>query len=178
MIKDTSLVGVDWLPIVFPNDHHIVLVRDPKNVFLSLLKGMTLKKHSIRNRLKKITKPLGIYPYTYSKKLSQLVLSQLPDLSNHKIIRYEALVQKEEQVLKELKSQFGCTKSIGQIKVEIDSIQVINSSFFKETGGKKIWDLKPRTSKFDPVNRKSENVLIQKGVELGSKKLRKKLNYI
>src|SRR5690606_39181656 len=67
MIKDTSLQGVDFLPQIFPEDFHFILIRDPKNVFLSLLKGMNLHKKSWKNRIKKIATPIGLYPFTYSK---------------------------------------------------------------------------------------------------------------
>jgi len=121
---------------------------------------------------------LGLYPWFYSRKLSQQVLKEMPDLSQHTIIRYEDLVMKNEHLLKELKAMFETNKSLEQIKKEIDEIKVVNSSFFEEVKAKKIWDAQPKTKDFDPINRKSNTWLIRKGIEIGSRKLRKKLNYI
>ena len=178
LIKDTSFMGTDLLPRVFPNDHHIILIRDPKSVFLSLLKGMNLQQKNLKNKLKKIGIFTGIYPYYYSRKLSSKIMRQFPNLNYHTIIKYEDLVMKEEKVLLLLKEKFDTKKSLTQIKKEIDDIEVINSSFYEETGGNKIWDSKPKTSNFDPVNRKGGSFVVNKAVELGSRKFRKKLNYI
>lgn len=178
MIKDTSFVGVDQLPVIFPEDFHFLLIRDPKKVFLSLLKGMNLQKRTWKNSIKKLSTPSGLYPYTYSKKLSRQILQHLPDLNKHTIIKYEDLVQRDEKTLLFLKNVFGTKKDLEQIKKEIDQIQVINTSFIEETGAKNIWDKKPKTAAFDPLNRKGFNSAVIKAVELGSKRLRKKLNYV
>lgn len=178
MIKDTTLMGVEFLQRTFPKDHHIVLIRNPKDVFNSLIKGMSLKKPSINNILKKLGNELGLYPWFYSRKLSQKVLKEMPNLNQHIIIRYEDLVMKNECLLTELKEKFHTNKSLEQIKKEISEIQVINSSFFEEVGAKKIWDTKRKTQNYNPINRKSNTWLVRKGIELGSRKLRKKLDYI
>lgn len=178
MIKDTSFRGVELLPNIFPDDLHIILTRDPKNVFLSLLKGMNLKKRSLKNQIKKLGIPVGVYPYVYSRKISSQVLKNFPDLRSHTIIRYENLVLKDEEILLHLKKLFNSEKSLKQIRKEIDDIQVINTSFYEETGAKNIWEKKPKTPNFDPLKRKSFSFHVVKAVELGSRKLRKKLNYV
>lgn len=178
MIKDTSFIGVDHLPRVFPNDIHFILIRDPRNVFLSLLKAMNLKKKGYKTFLKRMAMPLGLYPYFYSRKLSRQILANFPDLDNRYIIKYEDLVVKNESVLTRLQKIFESELSIREIQKRIDKINVINSSFYEEIKGKKIWDTKPKTKEYNPINRKSKNYFIQKAVELGSRKLRKKLNYI
>lgn len=178
MIKDTSFIGANFLPEIFPDDLHFILIRDPKAVFLSLLKGMNLKKNSWKNKIKKLGIPGGFYPYFYSRKISTKVLKNFPDLSAHTVIRYEDLVKKDDKVLTDLKAKFQTKKSLEQIKREIDEIQVINSSFFEETKGEKIWDMKPKTKEFDPLGRRGQNKLVHKAVEFGSRKLRKKLKYI
>lgn len=178
MIKDTSLLGADLLPRVFPDDIHLILIRDPKNVFLSLLKGMNLQKKSRKNYIKKFGIFTGFYPYYYSKKLSRQVLSEMPEMNQHMILRYEDLVRKEKKTLLKLSELFGTIKDLNQIKKEIDEIQVINSSFYKEVSAKNIWDMQPKTKKFQPIERKGGNWLIRVAVKLGSKKLRRKLNYI
>lgn len=178
MIKDTSFRGVELLPNIFPDDLHIILTRDPKNVFLSLLKGMNLKKRSLKNQIKKLGIPVGVYPYVYSRKISSQVLKNFPDLRSHTIIRYENLVLKDEEILLHLKKLFNSEKSLKQIRKEIDDIQVINTSFYEETGAKNIWEKKPKTPNFDPLMRKSFSFHVVKAVELGSRKLRKKLNYV
>ncbi len=178
MIKDTSFIGVKELQKTFPNDIHLILIRDPKNVFNSLIKGMGLRKPSLKSYLKKGGNIIGLYPWFYSRKLSKQVLSETPDLNQHQIIRYEDLVLKNEDTLNNLKNLFQTNKSLHQIKKEIDEIGVINSSFFEEVGAKKIWDAKPKTKNFDPIHRKSNTWFIRKGIELGSRKLRKKFDYI
>ncbi len=178
MIKDTSFVGIRALKQTFPDDIHLVLIRDPKNVFNSLIKGMSLGKPTFKNFIKKTGNKTGLYPWYYSRKLSKQILNETPDLSQHKIILYEDLVLKNEKTLFDLKQLFNTNKSLEQIKEEIDKIAVINSSFFEEVGANKIWDAQPKTEKFDPINKKSNSWLIRKGIELGSRKLRRKFNYI
>ncbi len=116
MIKDTSLVGVAHLKKVFPNDIHILLIRDPRDVLLSLFKGMRFGKPTFKSYLKRLTTPIGVYPFFYSLKFSNKIL-------------------------------------------------------------KTIWDAQPKTATFTPVKRKATNRLMEWGILLGSRKLRKKFNY-
>lgn len=178
MIKDTTLTGVDSLIRVFPDDIHFVLIRDPKSVFLSLIKGMRLQKKTRKNTLKKWGIKTGLYPYFYSKKLSNQVQKSLPKSHSLFFIRYEDLVKKDRKTLSVLKEQFGTTKSFEKIEEEIDNIKVINSSFYNEVHAKAIWDMKPKTEKYDPLNRKGHTTLVRNAIKLGSRKLRKKLDYI
>lgn len=178
MIKDTTMVGTPHLLSLFPADIHLILIRDPKSVFNSLIKGMQFKKASYKNTLKKFGNKTGLYPWYYSRKVSRQILKQIPDLSLHQVIRYEDLVLKDENTLKKLQELFKTNKDLDQIKKEIDQIKVINSSFFEEVKAKKIWDPQPKTKDFDPVNRKGNSWLIRKGIEIGSSRLRKKFNYI
>lgn len=178
MIKNTSFLGVDQLSRIFPNDIHIILLRDPASVFNSLLKGMRFNKKGLRDKVKKMGVLLGVYPFYYSRKLSNYVLENLPDLEDKIVLRYEDLVELKKSNLEELKDLFGCDKEINDIKKEISSIEVINSSFTEETGASHIWEQKPKTKAFDPVKRKGNPYLTRMGVKLGSRKLRKKFNYI
>lgn len=178
MIKDTTLVGTPALSKAFPNDIHLILIRDPQSVYNSLIKGMSLTNPTFKNTLKKLGKKTGIYPWYYSRKVSRQILKEIPNLKKHQIIRYEDLVLKDESTLKNLQKLFSTEKDLDQIKKEIDEIKVINSSFFEEVKAKKIWDAQPKTKEFDPVNRKGNSWLIRKGIEIGSRKLRKRLNYI
>lgn len=177
LIKDTSFLGVNQLSRMFPMDIHIILLRDPASVYNSLLKGMRFKKGNLRDRIKKSAIVLGVYPYYYSKKLSNNVLKSLPDFRNKLVLRYEDLVQLDEDVLEQLKVLFNTNKEIHEIKKEISAIEVINSSFVKETGASHIWEQKPKTEKYDPVKRKGNSYLTRLGVLLGSRQLRKKFNY-
>lgn len=178
LIKDTSFIGTDRLPSIFPNDIHIILLRDPKDVFASLFKAMDLTKRTRKNYVKRIGTSLGLYPYFYSRKVSNQVLQALPDLNSQLVLRYEDLVLKKEESLLKLIDLFDSQKNLSQVKKEIDQIPVINSSFYEEVGAKNIWDTKDRTSKFNPISRKRGNFFIRKGIEMGSKKLRRKLGYL
>lgn len=178
MIKDTSFVGVDHLQQLFPSDIHLILLRDPENLFNSLIKGMRLKKNNLRDFIKKAGIVFGIYPYYYSKKLSNQILKVLPNFENSIVLKFEDLVGLREETLEMLKSLFDSDKEVKTIKEEIDSIKVINSSFTKEMGTSHIWQEKPKSERFDPVNRKGNSYLIRLGIRCGSRKLRKKLNYI
>lgn len=178
MIKDTSFNGVSHLKQVFPNDIHILLIRDPRDVLLSLFKGMRLKRPGWKYVLKRLLLPTGIYPYWYARKFSGKILKSLPDFSDFILIRYEDLVLKNDEALIRLKILFQSDKPIETIREEIDKIVVINTSFIEETNAKKIWEAKPRTAAFQPINRKAANRFIEWGILLGSRNLRKKLNYI
>lgn len=178
MIKDTSFIGVERMPALFPDDIHLLLVRDPMQVFSSLIKAMNLKERTFKNKVKQVGIRTGFFPYYYSRKRSKEVLRIVPDFKNHIVLRYEDLVSKDEKTLGLLKDLFNAEKSLLQIKNEIDKIQVINSSFYEEVNAESIWDMKPVTKNFNPLNRKGNSFAVRKGIELGSKKLRKKLNYI
>lgn len=177
MLKNTSFVGVDYLQEVFPNDIHILVLRNPIDTYNSMIKAMNLNKKGFKYRLKKIGKLIGLYPLYYSRKLSGLVLSQLPNLKNFYILKYEDLVLQKESVLLDLKQKFNCDKSLSTIKEELNSIKVINTSFFEENNAKNIWDAKEKSKSFNPINRKKNSYLIRKGVELGAKQLKSTLGY-
>ncbi len=178
MIKDTSFTGVNHLKKVFPDDIHILLIRDPKAVFTSLFKGMRPGRPTLKNFLKRVATPVGLYPYYYTSKISNRLLKSMPDFTGFEVVRYEDLVLKNEGTLNRLKQLFQSDKSLDEIKAAIDTIEVINTSFREETGAAHIWDAKPKTETFQPLNRKANTLLMEWGIRLGSKQLRKKLNYI
>lgn len=177
LIKDTSFNGVSHLKKVFPNDIHILLIRDPRDVLLSLFKGMRLKRPGWKYALKRLLLPTGIYSYWYARKFSAKILKTLPDFTGFILVRYEDLVMQDENTLHQLKTLFHSNKSMESIKTEIDAIEVVNTSFIDETKAKRIWDAKPKTATFRPIKRRPKNRLILWGILLGSRKLRKKLNY-
>lgn len=178
MIKDTSFTGVTHLKKVFPDDIHILIIRDPRDVLLSLFKGMRLVKPTFKNYLKRMATRIGMYPYFYALKFSNKILKIIPEMNKFYVIRYEDLVLKDDKTLRQLQSLFKSNKSLEEIKKEIDQIEVINTSFIEETQAKHIWDAKPKTAAFKPVHRNAKNRFMEWGILLGSKKLRKKLNYI
>ncbi|EPR74689.1 hypothetical protein ADIWIN_0279 [Winogradskyella psychrotolerans RS-3] len=179
LIKDTSFDGVDYLPELFPDDIHILLIRDPKDVLTSGFKAMRFKRKSIKDFIKKLGMKTGLFQFYFSWRVTHQVIDKLPNLENRILIRYEDLVMKNDDTLQYLKKLFNCDKALDVIKSEIDEISVINTSFFKEeTGGKHIWDEKEKTTKFNPVNRKSKNIVYQKAIEWGTRDLRKKLGYV
>jgi uncharacterized protein Veg len=178
LIKDTSFTGVTHLKNVFPDDVHILLLRDPRDVLLSLFKGMWLNKPGFKYTLKRWGNLIGVYPYYFSHKWSRKIIKKLPDFDEFVVLRYEDLVTKNEASLLKLKELFQCEKSLVQIKKELDAIEVINTSFTEETGAKRIWEARPKTPNFKPVQRKAPSKVLDMAICLGSKGLRKKLNYI
>jgi len=179
MIKDTTFEGIEYLSKVFPKDIHIILLRNPRDVFSSLFKAMDLTKGTIKDLIKKLGLISGLYPYYYCKKVSKSIMEHIPEINAcHYVLRYEDLVTKNVSVLVELKEKFNSDKSIEEIKQEIDNIHVLNSSFYEEVNAKNIWDAKMKTKYFNPINRKKLPFLVQKGIDLGAKRLAKKLNYI
>lgn len=177
MIKNTSFEGVKYIPEVFPDDIHILLLRNPIDAFNSAFKAMNLNKKGFKYRLKKIGKVIGIYPYYFCNKISKQIIKDIPDFNKFYVVRYEDLVEQNTIVLEDLKKKFNTQKSLEQIKKELNNIKVINSSFFKETGAKHIWESKKNTKNFNPINRKKHSFLIRKGIELGAKELKGKLGY-
>lgn len=178
VIKDTSFVGVNHLKHLFPNDIHILVIRDPRDVFFSLFKGMQLKKPTIKNYIKRMTLPVGLYPYFYSRKISRKIIKSIPNFDDFVVVRYENLVLQNNTELLQLKQLFQCNLTLEEIKQQINQIPVVNTSFIEETKGKHIWDAKPKTASFNPVKRKFSNKLIEWGILLGSRELRSKLKYI
>jgi Sulfotransferase family len=177
MIKDTTFVGVQHLKDVFPDDIHILILRNPIDVFASLFKAMSIKKKNFKNILKKVGIFIGLYPYYYSKKISKRIIKEIPDLNHFYIIKYEDFVTKNEVVLLDLKKKFESEKSIDQIKNEIDNINVINTSYFEETGAKNIWEAKQKTKDFNPINRNKHSYLVRLGIKFGTAELCKRLKY-
>ncbi|WP_397362228.1 sulfotransferase [Olleya sp. R77988] len=177
MIKNTSFSGVKYLPEVFPDDIHVLILRNPVDSFSSAFKAMNLNKKGFKNKVKKMGKAIGVFPYYYFRKISNQIIEVMPDLSKFYIIRYEDLVTQNETVLEALKQKFNTPKSIQQIKEELNSIKVFNSSFFEETGAKHIWDSKEKTTTFNPIGRKKHPFFIRKAIELAAKDLKNKLGY-
>lgn len=177
MIKNTSFDGVYALPKVFPNDVHIIVLRHPEDVFTSIFKAMDFRKKGYKNRIKKLTTYFGLYPYYFCRKASKKIISKVPELNNFFVIRYEDLVTQNEGLLIELKEKFNCDKTLDQIKEELNSIEVINTSFFEEINSKNIWEAKAKTEKFKPIKRRHNSIIIRKAIQLGSKKLVNKLKY-
>ncbi|MBT8393385.1 MAG: sulfotransferase, partial [Bacteroidia bacterium] len=123
MIKNTSFEGVNALPKVFPEDIHILLLRNPIDVFNSVFKAMDLNKKGFKYKLKKVGKLCGLYPYYFCRKISSKTIKHIPSFDNFYIIKYEDLVNRNEEVLKSLKQKFNTPKSLEQIKNEVDSIK-------------------------------------------------------
>jgi hypothetical protein len=91
--------------------------------------------------------------------------------------KYEDLFLKKKDSLLRLKQIFNCSKSVSDIQEEIDNINVINTSFYKEINASSIWDEHKKTKKYNPINRKSKNLLIRIAITYGSRKLKNKLTY-
>lgn len=105
-------------------------------------------------------------------------MEDLPELDDFHVLRYEDLVAKKRETLLFLMEIFKTEKDLEQTEKGIEEIPVINSSFYQEVGANHIWEMKPKNSNFNPLTRKGNNFLLRKGIELGSRKLRKTLKYI
>ncbi|MCM8569236.1 sulfotransferase [Gramella jeungdoensis] len=181
LIKDTNHQGVSFQKKSFPDDIHFLMFRDPRDTLISIFKGMRFyNEKGFKAALKKIGFWSGLYSYYYSWNYSRHFIKTIPgDLEGFFVIRYEDLVKRDKETLKRLIQIFNSNMGVEGFITRINEISVINTSFHKEeTGGKHIWDSQNATSKFNPVNRKNIPFLHRKGIELGSKKFRKKLGYI
>ena len=178
IVKDTSFEGVEHIKRVFPEDVQILLIRDPLSVLISGFKSMRLNKKGLKSKLKKIGLYVGIYPLYYALLVSYKQLQTIPNLDHFNVIQYENLVSKDDKTLLKLKTILRSEKSLEEIKKGISEIEVINTSFIRETGASKIWEAKKVTEKFNPINRKGHNILIRTALKIGSYSLRKKLGYI
>lgn len=181
MVKDTNHIGVEYLNQTFPNELHILVLRDPRDTLISIFKGMRFfSKGRLKGYIKKIGYFTGIYSFLYSRKFSKKLSPTIPEhWEDYIIIRYEDLVKKDDKTLTLILNLFNSDIELNSFKQIISSIDVINTSFFKEeTGGRHIWDKKENSEKFQPVHRTNLPFLHRKGIELGSRKFRKKLGYI
>lgn len=178
-IKYTAFSGVKETVKYFPNDIHIVSYRDPKDCLFSLFKGMRLKK-GWKSTIKKTLWLTGIYHYLYSRKYSNSIIGYLPISEDLILIRYEHLVTRDNKHLEYLIETFGSTMTTTEFAKAIDSIKVINTSFFQEeTKSTGIWDPSEVTESFNPINRShSVNKLQLWGVLNGSKPLRRAMGYV
>ena len=180
LIKYTNFTGAEDVLYVFPDDIHVISYRDPKDCLISLFKGMKLK-NNWKSRIKKLIIPVGIYHFIYSWKYAKRVLDEMPsDPEKFILIRYEDLVLRNKSELLTLINRFESKMSLVDLENEMDKINVINSSFYKEeTDANTMWESSKKTPKFRPIGRKSGfNSLQMIGVKLGSKSLRKKMGYL
>lgn len=177
MIKNTSFKGVNYLPRLFPNDIHILILRNPEDVYTSYFKGLRKNKKGFKEKVKGFLMLFGIYQYYFIKKVSKKVINDIPDFSKYEVFKYEDLFLKKKDSLLRLKQIFNCSKSVSDIQEEIDNINVINTSFYKEINASSIWDEHKKTKKYNPINRKSKNLLIRIAITYGSRKLKNKLTY-
>lgn len=178
LIKFTSFEGVENLKSCFPDDLHLLLIRDPKDVLLSQFKAKA--KHDRKSVLKRLVLPFGLYHFHYAKVYSKRISKTLPDFNKFTLIKYEALVLKEAETLNNLLQVFNSSLSLEEFGNQISNIKVINTSFYKEeTQAEKLWEATTRTTAFNPINRKKGfNRLQLLGITLGCRSLRKKMNYI
>ncbi len=180
LIKDTNYQGVNFQRLQFPNDIHFLTLRDPRDTLISIFKGMRFyKQNGLKAFLKRVGYQTGVYSFYYSRKYSKRFIKTLPDnMEDFHIIRYEDMVLRDKESLSGLLHKFNSDIVIEELISRINEISVINTSFYKEeTGGKHIWDSKKVTAKFNPINRNNIPLLHRKGIELGSRKFRKKLGY-
>jgi len=128
--------------------------------------------------IKKILLPTGIYHYWYAKRYSYKILKVLPDLKDFWVVKYEDLVVKDDSVLLELLKLLNSKISLEELKIRMDEIKVINTSFYKEEmNSSKVWNEKNKTEKFNPISRKSMTYHKMKFIDLGVKELMNVLNY-
>lgn len=162
---------------MFPNDVHIISIRNPNDILTSIFKGMKFSKN-LKSKVKKLLIPIGIYHYWYAKQFANNILKILPEFDDFLILKYEDLVTKKANAFLELQQALGVSVNIEEIEKKMDEIKIINTSFFKEeTNAHKVWDSTVKTEKFNPINRKYLSYHQRKLIELGSRELIKKLGY-
>lgn len=177
LIKYTNLEGAFEVKKMFPDDVHIISIRNPNDVLTSIFKGMKFSKN-FKSKVKKILIPFGIYHYWYAKQYANKILKILPELDDFLILKYEDIVTKKTDTLLKLQQSLGVNVNIEVIDKKMDEIKIINTSFFKEeTKAQKVWDSTVKTEKFNPLNRKYLRYHQRKLIELGSRELIKKLGY-
>lgn len=177
LIKHTSLEGAEEVKMMFPNDIHIVSIRNPVDVLKSVFKGMKFK-NNIKSKLKKSFLPFGFYHYWYAKRYTSKIISVLPNLKEFDVFKFEDLVLRKDDTLQKLIDVLDSNISLDDLKKSIEGIKVINTSFYKEeTNSKSLWDIQSKTSKFNPINRKETSFIKNKFLHVGLAKLCNKLNY-
>ena len=178
LIKYTSFAGVEFLKEQFPNDYHLLLIRDPRDVLVSQFKAK--RNNDLKHLTKRLLYPFGVYHFSYSRKYSKSILSALSNLNEMTFFTYEDLVEKDTSTLEKLIDLFGANLSVKALSEAMDAIEIINTSFYKEeTLAEKLWESSPKTKQFKPIHRtKGFNKLQLFGIVLGSHEIRKKLGYI
>jgi hypothetical protein len=179
IIKYTSFEGADTTAVYFPNEVHIISYRDPKDCLFSLFKGMRLK-NDWKSKIKRALWATGIYHYQYARKYSKSILKHLPKNKEAILVRRELLVNRDKRHLEYLIKMFKSTLTFDEFSKAIDSIRVINTSFFKEeTGSKGIWQSTKISKSFSPLNRDhSVNKVQLFGIKLGSRQVRLAMGYL
>jgi len=113
---------------VFPNDMHIVLLRDPYNLFISVEKSIyNFRTTNIKNKIKRAFRPLYSLYFLLSWRTKMNFYNTLTSYSipeNVLIIKYESLKSNESL---EVLSKF---LKIKKVSIEdVEEIHNINSSF-------------------------------------------------
>lgn len=179
LIKYTLFSGAQVLCDYFPNDKHILLIRDPRDCIISQLKLTKLGK-GFKGFLKRLTYPLGLYHFNYARKYCKNVERLKPNFNNFFIIKYESVVSKDQDFLNRLITFFNASVSLQDLSDFIDNVPVINTSFYKEeTLSNDVWEPTKRTNKFQPIGRRKQlNKLQYSAINFATKKLRKQFEYL
>jgi len=171
IIYKTSRLNSKFEIELFPNAKHIILIRNPKDLFVSYEKSVyNFRSKSVKNSIKKIIRPLYSYYVLLKWKRSiDASIKAYQDSGCHLFVcRYEELLQTQGQ--QELFDFIGYSVNLCK-KINIKNI---NSSFAKDS---ERW--KNQSEKIGDTTKRFDNapIWLKWIIQIALRKTIKKLNY-
>jgi hypothetical protein len=160
MLKCISPAGLSSCVAAYPEDKHIIAVRDPRDVVASYVKAVDLRKGGL---VKRVARRLALLAGWYHWRVARSVRRDVRLLAAetgklHKpgsvhIVNYEALLSGRGDSLQKL-SDYVESELTPERVAAYKAIQVIGSSFYQEElGTENKWTCAEPTADFRPVGR-------------------------
>lgn len=169
LFKYSYVTGIDSCFRIFPEDKHVILIRDPKNVVASYTKSISyLDQKSILKPVRLLAFFAGYYHWRAAKDIKQDLEMLIRFYSLNKnnknllLVRYEDFLTPDREQIEKLCTFLEIKYSEDKLD-ECKNIPVLNSSFFKEDlGSNKKWKPIQRTEQFIPNKRWQQLSLFKK----------------
>jgi hypothetical protein len=160
MVKSISPAGLSSCVSAYPDDKHIIVVRDPRDVVASYVKAVNLGKGRLVRRIaRRLALLAGYYHWRVARsirrdvKLLAAETEKIARSSSVHMVSYESLLSGKRDSLRRL-SDYIEAELTPQSVAAYKSIQVIGSSFYQEElGTKNKWTSAEPTADFRPIGR-------------------------
>jgi len=160
LLRYISPEGMGACVEAFPEDKHLVLIRDPRDVVASFVKAVDLDKGSFaRSRVRRLAHAVGLYHLRVARSIQRDVddlaaaLSRLGAGAPLHVVRYEEILTPSAESLLPLCRFLETPLTEAKLQACRD-IPVIGSSYHsEELAAERRWTRAARTASFSPLGR-------------------------